>query len=372
MASVQIRNVSKRFGNVVAVAGTSFDLTDGESLVILGPSGSGKSTLLRLIAGLEDADGGDIFIRGVQQATLPAHKRDIAIVFQNFALYPHLSAKDNITLGLRHGIGLSKQQAAARATEIAERLGISELLPRLPKQMSGGQRQRVALARALARQAGVVLLDEPLSGLDAQLRMVLRAEIAEIMRSTGATTIHVTHDQTDAMAMADRVAVIRDGCIEQLGTPHEVYDTPATLFVAQFIGVPPMNIMDGTLVAASRWETPFSHLDLPDLDSGGSHLSLGIRPEAIKTDPFGSADFELPADVVLVEHEGASSILHVHTTSTSLPRTTLRARIPAKTTLKPGDTTTIGLDESDIHLFDAHGDRIGTLDAFKRKEPQRA
>ncbi|MGW3953233.1 ABC transporter ATP-binding protein [Streptomyces sp. NPDC004752] len=365
MASVELRHVAKRFGSVTAVADTSFSLDDGESLVILGPSGSGKSTLLRIIAGLEAADDGEIVICGVPQSTLPAHKRDIAIVFQHFALYPHLSARDNITLGLRHGIGLSKQEANDRAHDIAARLGISELLGRLPRQMSGGQRQRVALARALARQAAVVLLDEPLSGLDAQLRISLRAEIAEIMRSTAATTIHVTHDQTDAMAMADRVAVVRAGRIEQLGTPQQVYDQPASLFVATFVGTPPMNTIQASVIDAGVWETPFTQLRLPDVRQD-TDLTLGIRSEAMAVND-DSKEYTVSAEVVLREHEGSSAVLHLRTAASGLPAVTLRARIAATRAVTPGETVRLGFDAVDVHVFGADELRLGTLSELKEQ-----
>ncbi len=225
MAAVGVHGVSKRFGPVQALNGIDLQVADGENVAVLGPSGSGKSTLLRVIAGLEQADAGQVMLGGVDQARIPVHRRDVAIVFQHFALYPHLSCLDNITLGLRYGLKLSRAEAEQRARETAG-LRVEHLLDRKPRDMSGGQRQRIALARALARQSSVVLLDEPLSGLDAQLHSALRVEIATLLRLTGATGINVTHDQHDAMATADRVAVLDDGRIAQIGTPDELYAAP--------------------------------------------------------------------------------------------------------------------------------------------------
>ncbi len=274
MAQVSLRGIRKSFGSVTALDGVDLEITDGENLAVLGPSGSGKSTLLRIVAGLEDADSGTVEFDGVDQASVPPHRRDAAIVFQHFALYPHLSALENITLGLRHGLGLPKREAEARARDLAARMQIEELLDRKPKQMSGGQRQRVALARALARRSSIVLLDEPLSGLDAQLHATLRLEIASMLRAVGATGINVTHDQMDAMAMADRIAVIHHGRIEQIGTPDELYATPQTLFVASFIGSPPMSLLEVDEAGASSFD------DLP-LRSARP-ITLGVRAEDLE------------------------------------------------------------------------------------------
>jgi multiple sugar transport system ATP-binding protein len=240
MTSIDLSNITKTFGSVTAVDNVTLSINDGESLSILGPSGYGKSTVLRVIAGLEEPDSGTVALSGQDQTGIPAHQRDVSIVFQNFALYPHLNSLDNITLGLRHGLGLSKDEAEKRAREVAGRMRVENLLDRRPKAMSGGQRQRIALAR----HAGVVLLDEPMSGLDAQLHISLRAEIHELISQEGATGVTVTHDQQDAMSMADRIAVMNHGKIVQLGSPDELYDAPASTFVAGFIGAPPMNLLE--------------------------------------------------------------------------------------------------------------------------------
>ncbi|OLT11332.1 hypothetical protein BJF78_26970 [Pseudonocardia sp. CNS-139] len=351
MTAVVLDRVTKRFGETVACDGIDLSLASGESLVVLGPSGSGKSTLLRIVAGLEEPDGGEVLIGGTAQSDLPPHRRDVAIVFQHFALYPHLTALDNITLGLRHGLGLSRQEAHARATDVAERLAITDLLRRQPRAMSGGQRQRVALARALARRAGVVLLDEPLSGLDAQLRLALRAEIASVLRSTGATTIHVTHDQTDAMALADRIAVLRAGRVEQVGAPDDLYRRPASLFVAGFIGSPPMN----TLTIEPGGTSPFG--SGPD---HGEAVVLGVRPEQLHLG--GDGPWRARALVTLVEHEGPSTILHLDVEgAVENAGAPMRLRTPPDGVPSAGQHVVVTADPADVLVFAAgSGLALGT------------
>ncbi|RMB71842.1 ABC transporter ATP-binding protein [Rhodococcus sp. SBT000017] len=341
MSSISLTNVIKTFGELRAIDNVSIEVASGESLVVLGPSGSGKSTLLRVIAGLELQDSGDITIGGVPQTHLPPHKRDVAIVFQNFALYPHLSAFDNIALGLRHGLKLSRAEAQSRADDVAQRLEITELLGRRPRAMSGGQRQRVALARALARRSGVVLLDEPLSGLDAQLRLTLRSEIASLLRSTGATTLHVTHDQNDAMAMADRIAVVRGGVIEQLGTPEDLYARPNSLFVAGFIGSPAMNLLDGSSGAFGPVR---------------SGMTLGIRPEHVKLG--GHGDWTFDGVVKTVEHEGPSKIVHLDVSGQPVI-----ARVQPQEDVQPDTVVPLSCTSADVHVFDSEsGLALGTAD----------
>lgn len=346
MRSIELRGVTKRFGDVTALSGVDLRVEAGESIVVLGPSGCGKSTLLRLIAGLEYPTGGEVRFDDESQAGIPPHGRDVGIVFQHFALYPHLSARENITLGLRHGLGLSKSEAGLRADTIAAKLEISDLLDRRPRDMSGGQRQRVALARALARMSGIVLLDEPLSGLDAQLRSVLRVEIAALIRSTGATVLHVTHDQQDAMAMADRVVVMRDGRVEQIGTPEEVYSRPAGLFVARFIGTPPMNLFE-----LDTGHPPIvTGSDLPGLPSG---VTLGVRPEDLRLGGKGGIRFE--ATVVATELNGADWTVYVSAGE---------RMISARTTAPPpaiGREITLATDLAACHLFGPDGRRIDAV-----------
>ena len=307
MTSVEITGVTKRFGAVTALDDITLHVEDGENVAILGPSGSGKSTLLRAIAGLEPVDDGEIRFGGERQNDIPPEQRDVAIVFQSYALYPHLSSRENITLGLRHGKKLGRAEADARATDIATRMQVEHLLDRKPRQMSGGQRQRIALARALARRSGIVLLDEPLSGLDAQLHAALRVEIASLLQSVGATGINVTHDQSDAMAMASRIAVINNGRIEQLGTPDELYRRPETLFVAGFVGTPPMNLFQ---VADETRASEFG----THVGGVGDPITLGVRPERLHAGEGVSHSPEvwrLSGRVVLIEPTGRERIVHV-------------------------------------------------------------
>ncbi|MDF2442709.1 MAG: multiple sugar transport system ATP-binding protein [Subtercola sp.] len=307
MASVELAGIRKSYGSVTALDGIDLRIEDGENFAILGPSGSGKSTLLRVIAGLEETDSGTVSFDGVSQANVPPHKRDAAIVFQHFALYPHLSSLENITLGLRHGLGLPKKEAEKRARDVAARMQVEHLLVRKPKEMSGGQRQRIALARALARQSGIVLLDEPLSGLDAQLHAVLRLEIASLLRSVGATGINVTHDQLDAMAMADRIAVINNGTIEQLGTPDQLYAVPETLFVASFIGSPAMNLLP---IDPSSGASAFGGHQPP----GGESLTLGVRAEDLHLVSVpDDRQWSLRGTVALIEPTGKDRVVQLVT-----------------------------------------------------------
>ncbi len=349
MRHLTLERLEKRYGEVTALAGIDLEVEPGESLVILGPSGSGKSTLLRVIAGLITADGGEVAFDGVRQNDLAAHERGVSLVFQNFALYPHLTAERNITLGLRHGLGLSRQEARARAEEVAELLDISELLPRRPTQMSGGQQQRVALARALARQAGIVLLDEPLSGLDAQLKQRLRVEIGELLRSVGTTTLHVTHDQDDAMAMGDRIAVMRDGRVEQHGTPQEIYAQPASTFVARFVGAPPMNLVpvearDGRLTGPIRCAQPLPVADGP--------LTVGMRPEQLVAG--GDPSCTVEGEVLGAQLTQGAWTVELRTDDGEQ----VRGTVPMDRQPAPGERIELGADPSALHLFAEDGQRL--------------
>lgn len=312
MTAIRIAGASKSFGDVAALRDINLDVESGENIAVLGPSGSGKSTLLRVLSGLETVDEGDILFDNVRQNRVPPEKRDVAIVFQSYALYPHLTCQENITLGLRHGKKLSRTEADARAVDIATRMQVEHLLDRKPRAMSGGQRQRIALARALARRSSIVLLDEPLSGLDAQLHAQLRVEIAGLLQSVGATGVNVTHDQADAMAMASRIAVINKGRIEQYGTPDELYRRPETLFVAGFVGTPPMNLFS---VDPDEHSTAFGPLRLGDEQD----LTIGVRPERfhLSTESTAPADgWSLSGRVVLVEPTGRERVVHVQTSLT--------------------------------------------------------
>ena len=309
MTAIRIAGVSKSFGDVAALSDIDLEVESGENIAVLGPSGSGKSTLLRVLSGLESVDRGEVLFDGERQNQIPPEKRDVAIVFQSYALYPHLTCRENITLGLRHGKKLSRSDADARAVDIATRMQVEHLLDRKPRAMSGGQRQRIALARALARRSSIVLLDEPLSGLDAQLHARLRVEIAGLLQGVGATGVNVTHDQADAMAMASRIAVINKGRIEQFGTPDELYRRPETLFVAGFVGTPPMNLFP---VDPESGRSTFGDLRLGDEQD----VTIGVRPERfhLSTEAPANADaWSLSGRVVLIEPTGRERIVHVQT-----------------------------------------------------------
>ena len=357
MTVVKILGIHKSFAEVKALDGIDLTIEDGENFAILGPSGSGKSTLLHIIAGLEEPDKGTVAFNGIPQNEIPPHKRDAAIVFQHFALYPHLSSLENITLGLRHGLGLTKQVANNRANDVADRMQVKHLLDRKPKEMSGGQRQRIALARALARQSGIVLLDEPLSGLDAQLHAVLRLEIATLLRSVGATGINVTHDQLDAMAMADRIAVINLGHIEQLGTPDELYAVPQTLFVASFIGSPPMNLLK---IDELTGESAFGrHSTAATTDA----ITLGVRAEHL-TLTTGSASYgswAISGVVGLVEPTGKDRIVRL--ASDSGHAVTFRCEVADTPT--PGTRVTVHCDPRLVHVYSQKTEhRVGTAESI--------
>ena len=348
MRRIELHAAVKRFGSVTALDSIDLTIEPGEHLAVLGPSGSGKSTLLRIIAGLEDLDDGDITFDGTTQRGIEPHERDVALVFQQYSLYPHLTALGNITIGLRHGRRLSAADADARARKVSETLGIEALLDRRPKAMSGGQRQRIALARALARQSGVVLLDEPLSGLDAQLRLTLRVEITSHLHATGATTVHVTHDQSDAMTSADRVAVMEAGRIVQLGTPSELYDTPATLFVAKFVGTPPMNIVPIADIGDGRGLSSFGEHQLRLDPAMRNDIVAGFRPEDLRLDD--TAPWTTTGTVVAVEHAGPERIVHL-----AVDGHTVAARTPATALPSEGETIVLSVDPERIHVFAGEG-----------------
>jgi multiple sugar transport system ATP-binding protein len=342
MRRIEIRSLHKRFGEIIALAGFDLRVGAGESIVILGPSGSGKSTLLRVIAGIEDPDKGDVLFDGESQLLIPPHRRGVAMVFQNFALYPHLSARKNILLGLRHGLRLNKEEAEARVAEVAHTLDITELLDRRPGKMSGGQRQRVALGRALARRAEIILLDEPWSGLDAQLRQELRLEIRTLLHSLGTTAIFVTHDQLDAMAIGDRIAVMDAGKLVQVGTPEEIYEHPASTFVARFVGVPPMNLLPGVVKDGqlqSPAETPLS-LEVED-----GEVWVGIRPERLR--PEGEGEFCLRGELIAEELSAGEWIVHL---STGEHVVAMRAEFPERPRI--GRRMLIAASTGDIRLFE--------------------
>ncbi|MFL5170487.1 MAG: ABC transporter ATP-binding protein, partial [Microvirga sp.] len=311
MAGVEIRNVRKAFGATQVIHGVSIDIVDGEFVILVGPSGCGKSTLLRMIAGLENISGGEIRIGERVVNNVPPKERDIAMVFQNYALYPHMTVADNMGFSLKLRKA-PKSEIDARVKRAAEILGLIPLLERYPRQLSGGQRQRVAMGRAIVRDPQVFLFDEPLSNLDAKLRVAMRAEIKELHQRLQTTTVYVTHDQIEAMTMADKIVVMHDGVVEQIGAPLELYDRPVNLFVAGFIGSPAMNFVDATLrradgsavaVAADGTQLPVP----PDVaGQDGQPIVYGIRPEHLEFVPAGQG---LSVDVVVVEPTGAETLV---------------------------------------------------------------
>ena len=338
MTFLQLKGVEKQFGEVKTIKGIDLSIERGQFTVFVGPSGCGKSTLLRLIAGLETLSAGSINLDGRDITRLPSAQRDLAMVFQSYALYPHMTVAENMSFSLR----LAKADPAVikkKVDRAAEILNLGPYLQRLPREMSGGQRQRVAIGRAIVREPKVFLFDEPLSNLDAALRGQTRVEIAKLHRELGATTIYVTHDQVEAMTLADQVVVLRDGAIEQVGSPLTLYDKPANRFVAQFIGTPQMNVVD-------RAELP------PDSAAVSGAAFVGIRPEDLRLTAPGAG--QIKAQVELVEALGAETLVYLHT-----PRgAQIVLRQAARTTLVAGDDVGIDVELGHLHWFDAGGKLI--------------
>jgi multiple sugar transport system ATP-binding protein len=349
MATVDIQDATKSFGSTRVIRGVSIDIRDGEFVVLVGPSGCGKSTLLRMIAGLEGIDAGEIRIGGRRVNGLLPKDRDIAMVFQNYALYPHLTVADNLafSLKLRHAPQQEIEQRVARAAKI---LGLEPLLARLPKQLSGGQRQRVAMGRAIVRDPQVFLFDEPLSNLDAKLRVAMRAEIRELHQRLKATTVYVTHDQIEAMTMADKIVAMHDGVVEQVGTPLELFDRPRNVFVAAFIGSPSMNLLPVKVNGQGVVDNAGNHWAVPGVPAtSGQALTLGVRPEHLRLDGAG-----VEARVVVVESTGSETHLVVDAGGTKLT-CVLRERVG----VRPGDHVRLGADKAHLHLFRADsGERL--------------
>ena len=346
MASVSFKNVQKTYGNKVKVIhGISFDIQDGEFVVLVGPSGCGKSTLLRMLAGLEEISGGEISIDNTVINELESKDRDIAMVFQSYALYPHMTVRENMAFSLR----LRKADAKTtqeRVDHAANILNLNTLLDRYPRELSGGQRQRVAMGRAIVRDPKVFLFDEPLSNLDAKLRVAMRAEIKALHQRLKTTTVYVTHDQIEAMTMADRIVVMHDGIVEQIGTPLELFDRPGNLFVAQFIGSPAMNVFKGTVqngavqALGASWPLPTDVRQVAD----GTAVHYGIRPSDLSLAGSGIA-----AQVVVIEPTGAETELLVQIADQQLVMV-----IHGRTNVQPGDTVYLQFDAAKAHLFDGH------------------
>jgi multiple sugar transport system ATP-binding protein len=350
MASVSFRDIRKSFGKVEILHGINFDIADGEFVVLVGPSGCGKSTLLRMLAGLEEITGGDIAIDAKVVNDLDSKDRDIAMVFQSYALYPHMTVRENMgfSLKLRKADAKTVEQ---RVNDAARILNLDQLLHRYPRELSGGQRQRVAMGRAIVRDPKVFLFDEPLSNLDAKLRVAMRAEIKALHQRLKTTTVYVTHDQIEAMTMADRIVVMHDGIIEQIGTPLELFDRPGNLFVAQFIGSPAMNVFAGTVAAGAvealgqRWPLPAGVAA-----ADGAAVRYGIRPTDLDIGEQGVA-----AEVVVVEPTGAETELLV-----TVGGEQLTVVMHGRTAAQPGDTVRLAVAPGKAHVFDAaSGLRLG-------------
>ncbi len=356
MASLTIRDVRKSYGNTPVIHGVSIDIPDGEFVILVGPSGCGKSTLLRMIAGLETITGGEIDIGGRVVNDLPPRARDIAMVFQNYALYPHKNVADNMGYALKLA-GRSKQEIAERVRAAAEILDLVPLLQRRPAQLSGGQRQRVAMGRAIVRDPKVFLFDEPLSNLDAKLRVAMRSEIKELHQRLKTTTVYVTHDQIEAMTMADRIVVMHDGIVEQVGRPLELYDQPVNTFVAGFLGSPAMNLLPGRIrreggkVLFELESGGFIALPADSAGEDGRPLLLGIRPEHIAIAP-GGGDAGFAARAVVTEPTGAETLITTRIGDTDL-MVLIRDRIEVTT----GEDITLALQPGKQHLFEPESGR---------------
>ena len=377
MATVSMDKINKVYENGFhAVKDMSLDIADGEFMVLVGPSGCGKTTALRMVAGLEDITSGILRIGGKEANDESPKERDIAMVFQNYALYPHMTVAENIgfALKLRH---LPKDQRNAKVNEAAEILGLTEWLDRKPGQLSGGQRQRVAMGRAIVREPSVFLMDEPLSNLDAKLRVQMRAEVARIQRRMGVSTIYVTHDQVEAMTMGDRVTVMRDGTLQQVDTPQHLYDNPDNVFVAAFIGSPAQNLYDATVgEGAQSVKLGSQTVMLPDTVAvkrpalrafAGKDVVVGMRPEHLHAASRETTGPKLVGDVELVEALGSELVVHftidAHRVIAegALDKDEAAvmqsgegvARVEAKTPVKPGDKMTFSVDVEDMQFFDA-------------------
>jgi multiple sugar transport system ATP-binding protein len=364
---LELRSLRKEYpGGVTAVEEVSLSLSRGELLVLVGPSGCGKSTTLRCIAGLEEPTAGDILVAGESVVGRRPEERDIAMVFQNYALYPHKTARGNIGFGLRMTTDLPAETVRERVDRVAETLGITDLLAKKPGSLSGGQQQRVALGRAIVRDPEVFLLDEPLSNLDATLRAQMRTEIQQLQRDLDVTTVYVTHDQTEAMTMGDRIAVLDDGRVQQVGTPMTCYHEPANRFVASFIGEPSMNLLDGRVDAGGAFVGPVTY-PVDDALAGvaaaeGSELTLGVRPEVPTLLDAGADDADaptFPGEVDVVEPVGERSFVYV--TLDAGPQ--LVVAVPGGTAVRERAAVRVRIPPDGLHVFDGTtGEALGHPD----------
>jgi len=382
MASIKLDRVTKTFGNKTAVGNVTLQVPDREFLVLLGPSGCGKSTLLRMLAGLESVSSGEIHLDERRVDQLPPSARDMAFVFQSYALYPHMTVRRNITfplimrqfkwwfhLPIIGGVAKRKIEESPKVSDLVGRtakvLALTEMMDRFPRTLSGGQRQRVALGRAMVRQPRVFLMDEPLSNLDAKLRMSMRAEIIKLHREVGGTFVYVTHDQIEAMTMGTMIALMRDGVVQQFGTPREIYLDPANTFVARFIGTPPMNLIEGRIergslrIGEGSFPLP-AHLTA--LAGSEQHVLVGIRPNSLKI--VGSGEGALAGKIALVEHVGAESVIDVkldHATTAHREEGEGRNEVmiteSGYSDLRANDTVRVGIDLSEAVLFSPESGR---------------
>jgi multiple sugar transport system ATP-binding protein len=352
MSSVSVIGVEKKYGSVSIMQDVSLEVPDGEFVVLVGPSGCGKSTLLRMIAGLEPVTGGQIRIGDRVVNDVPARDRDIAMVFQNYALYPHMNVLENLSFALKLR-GAPKSEIEARVKKAADILGLASLLKRYPRELSGGQRQRVAMGRAIVRDPQVFLFDEPLSNLDAKLRVQMRTEIKELHQRLKTTTVYVTHDQIEALTMSDRMVVMRNGVIEQVGAPLDIYDRPVNTFVAGFIGSPAMNLIDVT--ASDGWfvgEGGIKLSPIPHDYAGKSASALyGIRPEHMSLGTTG-----IPTEVAVVEPTGSETLVVLRAGGREV-----NCLSRGRTDLRPGDIAHLNIDTSKVHLFAGENEGGGRL-----------
>jgi len=352
MANVALHNITKRFRGVTALRDVSFEIADGEFFVLLGPTGAGKTTTLRVIAGLEKQDAGSVHFDGEPVDKLSPAVRDIAFVFQQYSLYPNMSVYDNLAFPLRSPLrNIPEDAIKERVTDAAHLLRIDHLLERKTARLSGGEMQRVSIGRAIVREPRIFLMDEPLSNLDAKLRETLRIELEHIQKTQGSTTLFVTHDQVEALTLADRIAVLRQGRIVQIGTPHAIYDQPATRFVAQLVGTPRINLVEASRahgrlhIADSTLNMPTDrlHTDLPE------RFTLGVRPE----DVLPQEDGAFAGEVALIEPLGAETVLHIRNGGQ-----TLLSMVAGMTHWRIGDTVRFDIARERLHFFDDTGQRL--------------
>jgi len=361
LARVSIQNLTKRFGNIIAVNDVSIEINDEELMVLLGPSGCGKTTVLRCVAGLETPDKGDIRIGDRSVIAVPPKDRDVAMVFQSYALYPHMKVFDNIALPLKlrkH----PKEEIEKRVKETAHLLRIGHLLSRRPGQLSGGERQRVALGRAIIRKPKVFLMDEPLSNLDAKLRVYMRAELKRLQKELGITTIFVTHDQAEGMSMADRIAIMNDGKLQQLNSPEDIYAQPTSIFVAGFVGSPPMNFVDCSFLGKknAQLDAGVFTVALPDhvkdiikARATGSELVLGVRPEDITLCEKSGSPESIEANVYVVEPLGSEVIANL-----KVGEELIKAKTPPDLKLQIGQKVWITFSKDKMHIFDRKTEKL--------------